>query len=83
MRLRKAAEDGQSAALITPDRMLTRQVTAALDTTLRQLTADAMNGQMRLGIPDDHTHDTLAPIIAGHVLASLVGFEEVAPSYRH
>ncbi|SLN43837.1 PD-(D/E)XK nuclease superfamily protein [Roseovarius litorisediminis] len=31
MRLRRAAEDGQTAALITPDRMLTRQVTAALD----------------------------------------------------
>ncbi|MEY8837738.1 double-strand break repair protein AddB, partial [Cribrihabitans sp. XS_ASV171] len=31
LRLRKAAEDGQSAALITPDRMLTRQVAAALD----------------------------------------------------
>jgi len=31
MRLRKAAETGQRAALITPDRMLTRQVTAALD----------------------------------------------------
>lgn len=31
MRLRMAAEDGQTAALITPDRMLTRQVTAALD----------------------------------------------------
>ncbi|WP_390911652.1 double-strand break repair protein AddB [Pseudosulfitobacter sp. SM2401] len=31
MRLRKAAEDGQSAALITPDRMLSRQVSAALD----------------------------------------------------
>ncbi|WP_300033066.1 double-strand break repair protein AddB [uncultured Roseobacter sp.] len=31
MRLRKAAEEGQTAALITPDRMLTRQVTAALD----------------------------------------------------
>ncbi|EPX77405.1 double-strand break repair protein AddB [Litoreibacter arenae] len=30
LRLRKAAEDGQSAALISPDRMLTRQVTAAL-----------------------------------------------------
>ena len=30
-RLRKAVEDGQTAALITPDRMLTRQVTAALD----------------------------------------------------
>ncbi len=31
MRLRQAAEDGQSAALITPDRNLTRQVAAALD----------------------------------------------------
>lgn len=31
MRLRQAAENGQTAALITPDRMLTRQVTAALD----------------------------------------------------
>lgn len=31
MRLRKAVNDGQKAALITPDRMLTRQVTAALD----------------------------------------------------
>ncbi|WP_296765423.1 double-strand break repair protein AddB [Sediminimonas sp.] len=31
MRLRQAAEDGRTAALITPDRMLSRQVTAALD----------------------------------------------------
>lgn len=31
LRLRKAVEGGQKAALITPDRMLTRQVTAALD----------------------------------------------------
>ncbi len=31
LRLRQAVEDGQVAALITPDRMLTRQVTAALD----------------------------------------------------
>ncbi|GGX39716.1 double-strand break repair protein AddB [Tateyamaria omphalii] len=31
MRLRQAAETGEKAALITPDRMLTRQVTAALD----------------------------------------------------
>ena len=31
MRLRLAAETGQSAALITPDRMLGRQVSAALD----------------------------------------------------
>jgi len=31
LRLRQAAEDSVKAALITPDRMLTRQVTAALD----------------------------------------------------
>ncbi|RKT32320.1 double-strand break repair protein AddB [Roseovarius halotolerans] len=31
MRLRQAAEDGRAAALITPDRTLSRQVTAALD----------------------------------------------------
>lgn len=31
MRLRQAVEDGQKAAVITPDRMLTRQITAALD----------------------------------------------------
>ncbi len=31
MRLRKAVDEGKRAALITPDRMLTRQVTSALD----------------------------------------------------
>ncbi len=31
MRLRLAAQEGKTTALITPDRMLTRQVTAALD----------------------------------------------------
>ena len=31
MRLRQAAEDGQTAAVITPNRMITRQVSAALD----------------------------------------------------
>ncbi|MBU2992328.1 double-strand break repair protein AddB [Octadecabacter sp. 1_MG-2023] len=31
VRLRQAVEDGETAALITPDRVLTRQVTAALD----------------------------------------------------
>ena len=31
MRLRQSVEEGQVAALITPDRVLTRQVTAALD----------------------------------------------------
>lgn len=31
LRLRQAAEDGQTAALVSPDRMLTRRVAAALD----------------------------------------------------
>lgn len=31
LRLRQAADEGRTAALISPDRMLTRQVTAALD----------------------------------------------------
>jgi ATP-dependent helicase/nuclease subunit B len=31
LRLRQSAEDGQNAALITPDRMLSRQVSAALE----------------------------------------------------
>ncbi|MBM1308638.1 double-strand break repair protein AddB [Sulfitobacter mediterraneus] len=31
LRLRKAVEEGKTVALITPDRMLTRQVTSALD----------------------------------------------------
>lgn len=31
LRLRQAVEDGKTAALVTPDRMLTRQVTSALD----------------------------------------------------
>lgn len=31
VKLRQAAEDGRRAALVTPDRMLTRRVTAALD----------------------------------------------------
>ena len=31
LRLRQAVEDGKTAALITPDRMLSRQVTSALD----------------------------------------------------
>jgi double-strand break repair protein AddB len=31
MRLRKTVQEGKTAALITPDRMLTRQVTSALD----------------------------------------------------
>lgn len=44
-----------------------RQVTATLDNTLRQLTADTLAGRLRMGIPDDHSHDTLARIIAEFV----------------
>jgi double-strand break repair protein AddB len=60
--LRKAAEDGTTAALITPDRMLTRQVTAALD---------------RWGItPDDSAGRPLALSAPGRLLrhvAALMG----------
>ncbi|MBO6788949.1 MAG: double-strand break repair protein AddB [Dinoroseobacter sp.] len=42
-RLRQALADGQTAALITPDRMLTRQVTAALD--LWRITPDDSAGR--------------------------------------
>ena len=60
--LRQAAEDGTTAALITPDRMLTRQVTAALD---------------RWGItPDDSAGRPLALSAPGRLLrhvAALMG----------
>jgi ATP-dependent helicase/nuclease subunit B len=56
--LRKAAEDGQTAALITPDRNLTRQVTAALD---------------RWGIlPDDSAGRPLALSAPGRLLRTVV-----------
>ncbi|MEO3414855.1 LysR substrate-binding domain-containing protein [Roseovarius sp. CAU 1744] len=41
-----------------------RQITTALDTTLRTLTADGLTGRLRLGFPDDHSHGILAQIIA-------------------
>ena len=50
LRLRKAAEDGQTAALITPDRMLTRQVTAALD-TWRIIPDDSAGTPLQLSPP--------------------------------
>ena len=60
--LRKAAEDGTAAALISPDRMLTRRVTAALD---------------RWGItPDDSAGRPLALSAPGRLLrhvAALMG----------
>jgi double-strand break repair protein AddB len=57
--LRKAAEDGQTAALISPDRLLTRQVTAALG---------------RWGIePDDSAGRPLALSAPGRFLRHLAG----------
>lgn len=57
--LRKAAEDGVTAALITPDRTLTRQVTAALD---------------RWGIlPDDSAGRPLALSAPGRLLRHVAG----------
>ena len=41
-----------------------REVTTRLDATLRDLSADALRGRLRLGIPDDHSQGTLARIIA-------------------
>ncbi len=56
--LRRAVQDGQTAALITPDRMLTRQVTAALD---------------RWGIlPDDSAGKPLALSPPGRFLRQIV-----------
>ncbi|SFB04566.1 double-strand break repair protein AddB [Poseidonocella pacifica] len=67
LRLRKAAEDGTIAALITPDRMLTRQVAATLD---------------RWGIrPDDSAGIPLPLTPAGRLLrqvGSLMGGEITA-----
>lgn len=54
MRLRAAVEDGQTAALITPDRMLTRRVAAALD---------------RWGIvPDDSAGEPLRQTAVGRLI---------------
>lgn len=56
--LRRAAEEGRRAALITPDRVLTRQVAAALD---------------RWGIvPDDSAGEPLQQTAAGRFLRQVV-----------
>ncbi|MFT4151763.1 MAG: double-strand break repair protein AddB [Paracoccaceae bacterium] len=56
--LRRAIEDGERAALITPDRVLTRQVAAALD---------------RWGIvPDDSAGEPLQQTAAGRFLRQVV-----------
>lgn len=57
LRLRRAVEDGVGAALITPDRVLTRRVTAALD---------------RWGIePDDSAGEPLRQAPAGRMIRHL------------
>ncbi|MDW4549125.1 double-strand break repair protein AddB [Defluviimonas sp. D31] len=59
LRLRRAAEEGQRAALISPDRMLTRRVAAALD---------------RWGIlPDDSAGQPLAQSAPGRFLRHVAG----------
>ncbi len=66
LRLRKAAEDGIDAALITPDRELTRQVTAALD---------------RWGIlPDDSAGRPLALSPPGRLMRHLAALMAEAPT---
>ena len=57
--LRKAAEEGRTAALITPDRGLTRQVTAALD-------------RWRI-LPDDSAGRPLALSAPGRLLRHVAG----------
>ncbi|MCA8881051.1 MAG: double-strand break repair protein AddB [Rhodobacteraceae bacterium] len=59
VRLRKAVEDGETAALVTPDRMLTRRVTAQLD---------------RWGIlPDDSAGTPLRQTAAGRLVRHVAG----------
>ncbi|SDI77253.1 double-strand break repair protein AddB [Aliiruegeria lutimaris] len=65
LRLRKAVEDGRKAALISPDRMLTRRVTAALQ---------------RWDIePDDSAGEPLHQAAPGRFLRHVAQLLEVAP----
>lgn len=43
---------------------IAKEVTARLDTVLRDLSQDAVTGKLRLGVPDDHGRAKLAEIIA-------------------
>ncbi|MGP1255613.1 MAG: LysR substrate-binding domain-containing protein [Kiloniellales bacterium] len=49
----------------TGERLLpvARQITRTLDATLRDLTQDDLHGKLRLGIPDDHSKETLSRIV--------------------
>lgn len=74
VRLRQAVEDGQTAALISPDRMLTRQVTAALDRW--DIVPDDSAGQpLQLSAPGRylrHVAEVMCnPLSAEHLLVLL------------
>ena len=77
LRLRQAAEEGQTAALITPDRQLTRQVTAALD---------------RWGILPDDSAGIPLPLtppgrflrhVCGLLAGALIGHPQVGNKSKH
>ncbi|MDA9208070.1 double-strand break repair protein AddB [Octadecabacter sp.] len=74
VRLRQAVEDGQTAALISPDRMLTRQVTAALDRW--DITPDDSAGQpLQLSAPGRflrHTADVMCDTLSAESLLVLL-----------
>lgn len=67
LRLRQAAEDGQSAALITPDRMLTRQVAAHLD-RWRLIADDSAGEPLHLSAPGRFLRHTSA-LLEGRLTA--------------
>lgn len=74
MRLRQAAEDGQTAALITPDRMLTRQVSAALD-RWDILPDDSAGQPLQLSPPGRflrHVAELFCKVLAGDTLLTLL-----------
>ncbi|MEM9552419.1 MAG: LysR substrate-binding domain-containing protein [Pseudomonadota bacterium] len=61
------ARHGRGVVLSDTGRRLlpiAQEVTARLDTALRDLSHDAISGKIRLGIPDDHGQSKLAGIIA-------------------
>jgi len=74
LRLREAAETGQTAALITPDRMLTRQVSAALD-RWDILPDDSAGQPLQLSPPGRflrHVADLLCRPLTGDALLTLL-----------
>ncbi len=74
LRLRQAVADGQTAALITPDRMLTRRVAAALDRW--RIVADDSAGQpLALSAPGRflrHVGGLLDGVLTGAALLALL-----------